>query len=605
MRLGPQGAGLRAARTLVVYLALLTSAAYGDDNNNVSVRLEPPLIGVGEITELIIEASGDALLGVRLEPSFDLVNLEEVGGPSKRQNMSYVNGQVTRTAGLSWYLRARNEGEAKVINIIVKAGERELSFPDKILQVVSEPQRRRNGRRDPLGGLLDDFFRPAPRPVGPLERPDIKIVAELSNSRPYRGQQFVYTIYRLVESVSRSKGRAHIELHQPKSLPTFDGFWRHDIEIPKSSGDSVSLGEKTYLREPIYRQALFAYNPGVQQIEAVEMDLRTVFLHPSRWGESGERVVISVATEALTIDVQALPAPPPGFSGAVGSFQLEASLEPLKIERDEASTLSLSIRGNGQINGVEDPAPEIPVGLKGFPPQGKSSTKIQRGRLTANRSWDFTIVPEATGSFTIPELDFIYFNPRSNVYETLSTEAQRLIVTADTAVEAQAPATPLNDLVSPPEPTVPPAGLEVLTAAGLQPKPKPRTLAVLGVSLTLFLVAALLVLFKRWSKPAHKQLLSQLKDACANEHPRAAAGAAEEAWREFLRDRWQVPPGQPCSQWPKTLNRAGVSTELTDLLVQLIDDLHYLRYAPQLASSDSVQQDFWLRSRQLLKRLPR
>lgn len=602
---GPGSPGL-----WLVGLSLLTPALFADDGK-INVQLAPSPVGVGELTELIIEASGEDLLSVPLEPSFELNNLEVAGGPSRRQNMSWNNGQVTRTSGLSWYLRALAEGEGRVTDITVRAGDRELSFPDEVVRITAEPQQRnRAGRGDSFGGLLDDFFRPRRPPPGPAVRPDIRLEAEISNRTPYAGEQILYTLYLLVES--RPDGRAQFESIYPRQIPSFEGFWSQEIELPSDvPPDSVTRGEKTYWRQPTLRRALFPYNPGAQTIEPAELDLRTVFVQMTRFGPaSRSRADVPVKSGTVHLDVKALPPAPQDFSGAVGQFRLQAALAPEVIESDEAATLSLSLQGSGQIQGIADPLVSPPVGLRVFPPQSRSSSRVRRNRVTNERSWEYTLVPEVAGDFEVPTVSFVYFDPAKGSYETLASPTSPLLVKPDSTA-ALLPATAASS-ESPPSAAesqavasdVTEAGSEVLGAAGLRP-PTERNITLLVVVATLGLVGVLAIWFQRRGQPgAKRQLLQRLKRACTDSSPRAAAAAAEDAWRDFLRDRFEVPVSQPCSQWPRSLSDAGVQPTLAEDLVQLMDDLHYLRYAPQLATCDTVQEEFWQRSRQLIRRLP-
>jgi hypothetical protein len=584
-----------------------TGAVQAAEEIKISVRLDPPLIGVGEITELIIEASGDSLNNVSLDPSFQLVNLEVAGGPGQRRNLSWVNGQITQTSGLSWSLRATTEGEGRVTDIVVKAGDKELSFPDKALQITREPQRPQR-RRDPMSSLFDDFFRPAQRPVAPMDRPDIRIVAEVSKTQPYVGEQIIYTIYLLTESLPNGQGRALVRSASGRRDPSFEGFWAQEIELPQQSEpESAKLGGKTYLKQAILRRALFAYNPGPQEIEATSLDLQTVFVQASRYGEhASQPVIVPTKSQVIDLDVRPLPPAPPGFSGAVGDFRLESSLAPDHIESDEAATLGLTISGNGQVNGIEDPRWNPPKGLKVFPPQGKSSSSVRRGQITTRRTWDFTLIPEAIGTFDLPPIDFVYFDPKRASYQTLSSEPRQLTAIADSAPAAIAPP-PLVAESPPPLEEETHTPLEAIEGTESVAVPLSEGLLLSGLAGLggLLLLGGVVVLIRRRPRPAHKRLLGELRTACANPHPRSAASAAEEAWRSFLRERWQLPTGQPCSQWPQTLERVGVAPDLAESIVRLMDDLHYLRYGPQLAASESVQQEFWLRSKRLLRQLPR
>jgi hypothetical protein len=101
-----------------------------------------------------------------------------------------------------------------------------------------------------------------------------------------------------------------------------------------------------------------------------------------------------------------------------------------------------------------------------------------------------------------------------------------------------------------------------------------------------------------------RQLLDRLRAAAHEEQPRQAAAAAESAWRDYLAERWQIPRGFPSTQWEGALGSHGVDPATARELVLLMDDLHYLRYAPQLATTGPLHGELLPRSRQLLRQLP-
>jgi hypothetical protein len=108
---------------------------------------------------------------------------------------------------------------------------------------------------------------------------------------------------------------------------------------------------------------------------------------------------------------------------------------------------------------------------------------------------------------------------------------------------------------------------------------------------------------RRHDRPARRRLVSRLADALEQAPPRQAAGAAEAAWREFLGARFALPTDAQPAQIPRLLAARGMQPAEAGELLRLFDDLHYLRYAPQLASTDSLQRELLDRSRRLARRL--
>ena len=98
---------------------------------------------------------------------------------------------------------------------------------------------------------------------------------------------------------------------------------------------------------------------------------------------------------------------------------------------------------------------------------------------------------------------------------------------------------------------------------------------------------------------ATSHLKHHLRQAGAQSKPREAAALIEDGWRQFLEERWNIPPGTPSTQWGRLLSDTGAPADTAEALVQLADDLHYLRYAPQLSDTAALQKELILRSTKL------
>lgn len=92
---------------------------------------------------------------------------------------------------------------------------------------------------------------------------------------------------------------------------------------------------------------------------------------------------------------------------------------------------------------------------------------------------------------------------------------------------------------------------------------------------------------------------------------RIVAQDVEEAWRDFLSERWGVSPALSASRWTENLKERrdlipdGRRLDAKTLagLDEVTQEIHYLRHAPQLSDTGSVRRELARRSRRLLRRL--
>jgi len=556
-----------------------------DNGLELYLTLGPSVISVDETATLTLEARGTGFGRFQAEPDFSLDNLKIVAGPHRSSSFNYVNGTTSRSLKYTWIVQPLEVGTGTVQGVQVSVRGQIYQLPDRSITIQTEPTGRsapRSRPQDPLDAFFNGRTRRERRP--PAE-PDVFLRAEAHPAEPYVGQQVTYTIY--VYSLN------DITNTDPESLPDFKGMWVHNVPQPRElRTENVEWNGKLYGRVALMKKILFPLREGTIDIEPAGFRLLARLTDSSFFGPIMSRSEpIRRRSNAVTLNVQPLPTPPAGFVGAVGDLRYNAELSPSSIEQGEAATLTITLEGKGHIQGL--PAPEIPEleGLRVYPPQQTSDSEVQGTQLFGRRSWSYVFVPSEAGEWTIPPLGIEVFDPSAAAYERIETAELNLSV---------APA-PNAEAVE--EPIVAP-----------EPSPRPdeatrwRTIAFLSLGLLALVIAVLGVrtLLRRRTGGGHSsevQLRESLERIPETESPRKIAAAIESAWREFLSERWNIGPGQASTQWSRLLEDQGADREIAGELVRLADDLHYLRYAPQLSSTDELRRDLIDRSLRLARAL--
>jgi hypothetical protein len=137
-------------------------------------------------------------------------------------------------------------------------------------------------------------------------------------------------------------------------------------------------------------------------------------------------------TDPFTIEVQSLPEPGqlPGFTGAIGEFQLDPPrLSTNVVRAGEPFTLTVTVRGEGNFMRFTAPRPPTVPGWQLFPPMLDPNPTYQ-GFLLANRSFTYTLIPLSDQSRGTPPLPFCYFDPKTKRYVDLTIPPVSLKVVA-------------------------------------------------------------------------------------------------------------------------------------------------------------------------------
>ncbi len=573
-------------------LLLAATAAGAAEELRVTARAAPEVVGIDQVVRFTIEVEGRGIGSRRFEPQFELDNLEIDAGPSSSQSFSFVNGVASRSESLSWILRPLEIGSAGIRSIRVRLGERVYEPPDVAVEVQDEPVA--DGSQQPRGRLdpFEDFFPPL---TGRLRRgrpppPELFLRAEIDPRDPWVGQQAIYTLYLYTQ--------AHISSINPESLPDFNGFWVRDIELPEPAEvEMVDVDGKRFGRVPVLRRAIFPLRAGELRLEPARVQLSVRV--PDRTFGSLLSGIDQVRRDSNPLQVTARELPdgaPAGFGGAVGDLAVTSRLEPPTVDVGDAATFEITLEGAGHLQGL--PAPELaPIeGVRIFPPQQEAEEAVSGSRVRGRRTWSYVLVPETAGRYTLPPFEMPYFDPAAGAYRVARSEP--------TALEAR----PVAAAATPPPAAVPPTAEE----SGRPPAP-PSSLSWTTVApwgLAGLLGAGLALTW--WQKrnaptggrgDAGRALEAALEAAGEQPSPRRAAALLEQGWREFLEQRWEIAPGTASTQWAARLEEAGAPRQPARELVALADDLHYLRYAPQLADTDTLTRELILRSKKLRRSL--
>jgi hypothetical protein len=621
----------RLAAALSLAIALGAASAYGQQPR-AEMSLDPRgEIGLEEAVQVTVKI--DSPGQTRLSPPlFQLENLQIVSGPSQSTSIQVINGAMSQSLSFTWLMQPQKLGRARILSATVDVGGQTLELTPAEIQVVANPPARPQRRsNDPFDRLFrnDPFFQRDPaedffqqrrrRQQQPARAPQIFLEGVVDQSKPWLGQQLLYTLYLYTEVDVRSVS--------PTKLPDFKGFWTEVVPLPDNNAPEILERDGRRMgRLPLLQRALFPRQSGRLEIGPVEAAM-TVLTGDSIFGISPMQSQVTRQSNPVLVEARPLPAGAPAdFNGVVGQVEFAAKLEPRSLEVGQAATLELKLSGRGHLQGVAAPVIPAIAGLQVFPPQQSGGDTVKKTTVVGNRVWSYVLVPDRAGKIALPPLQIPYFDPAAGRFQTASTAPLELEVKGSTQAVREGGG---NVALHPIRPNALPA--EAITAGGRSSWP-----------LLLLLLPWLLVL-PAWAlrrgrvpaaapaarpapggasfagpaapanvpasapaaaeAPSRRDLMVQLERLREEKKPRQAALYFEETWRRFLEQSFGLPPGTPVANWRDHLLRRGIAADAADQMARLADDLHYLRYAPELSSTDELRADLLDRSQRLLKAL--
>ena len=267
------------------------------------------------------------------------------------------------------------------------------------------------------------------------DRGPVFLVAALAPAKVYVEQQSLYTL-KLYRSVNIADASVNV--------PNVDGIAFAKLGEPREyqgvhQGRPYQIIEVRYLVTP--------QKAGYYTLAPTRMDL-TVFTPQNRprrgvfddpfFGQARSGRPTSLASEALSFQV--LPVPqegrPADFSGLVGSFTLESTIEPRELKAGESVTLTAIVRGRGNVKRI--PELKIPPldGLKIYADQPVVKDENDGEGVIVSKTVKWALVPEKAGRYRIPALTMSYFDTAAGRYRTLKTAEATLSVASGSADRA-------------------------------------------------------------------------------------------------------------------------------------------------------------------------
>ncbi|HSS96445.1 MAG TPA: BatD family protein, partial [Terriglobales bacterium] len=150
-------------------------------------------------------------------------------------------------------------------------------------------------------------------------------------------------------------------------------------------------------------------------------------------------------TQSLTVDVKPLPdGAPDGFTGAVGQFELSATLDRQSAPLGQTFTLRLTVTGTGNVEQLAlTDFPELPAWQIYANPTSFTSSE-SNGLIVGQKVFEYLFIPSQTGTLDLPPMTLYYFDPSTIAYRSVNTVPISVNVLPSGESTAAATLTPIS-----------------------------------------------------------------------------------------------------------------------------------------------------------------
>jgi hypothetical protein len=143
-------------------------------------------------------------------------------------------------------------------------------------------------------------------------------------------------------------------------------------------------------------------------------------------GGGGRRYPVERSTEPVKLIIKSLPDvnKPDDFTGAVGKYTMDVLAKPTKVKIGDPITLSINIRGEGNIQTIGEPllSTDGMKDFKSYDYEVKVTITDRGDSIKGEKLFNKVIEPMSEDVGFIPEISFSYFDPDLEEYKMLTHE---------------------------------------------------------------------------------------------------------------------------------------------------------------------------------------
>ncbi|MBR5804287.1 MAG: protein BatD [Bacteroidaceae bacterium] len=527
-------------------------------------------------------------------PSFD--GFEVLMGPStsRSNSTSIVNGEVTSTSTITYtyILLGVEEGEHSIPGAsIVADGDKKTS--NSLTINVLPPDKTTGGGNQSAQGRTSN----AASSTGQISSNDLFITATVNKTNAYE-QEAILLTYKVYFTVNLRE----LEI----KMPDLKGFLTQEVDLQRGQPTLEHYNGRNYNTIVWSQYVLFPQQAGKLEIPSIDFDA-TVAVRTQRsvdpfdvffnGGTSYVDVRKTISTPKLTVNVSPLPAgKPASFMGGVGEFDMKSSITTTELKANEAVTLKLEISGVGNLKLVTTPEVDFPQDFETYDPKVDNKFTLTRNGLSGKKVIEYLAIPRHAGTFTIPSIEFSYFDLKSKSYKTLSTEPYELNVAKGEGASEQV----VSNFTNKEDVRLIGQDIRYIKTGSVTLIPKGQFLFGSWVYYVCYIVPLLLLVVvvviyrkraidslnvsKVRNKNANKMAVKRLKLAAKLLKESKQEAFYEEVLKAlwgYISDKMNIPVAHLSKDnVEQQLMQHGVDKALSDEFLQLLNECEFARYAP-------------------------
>ncbi len=357
--------------------------------------------------------------------------LEVIAGPYTSQQSSYqvVNGHASSSSSITftYTLYAEKNGTYTIPAAHAKVEGKPVA--SQAVKITVSGQASSTGGRVKMHQDEEDEWHQMRSSGSKIKDKDLFIKVSANKKRVHEQEPVLltYKVYTLVD-LTQLEGK----------MPDLTGFHSQEVPLPQQKSFSLERVDGVPYKTVTWSQYVM-YPQMTGKLEIPSITFKGIVVQENRavdpfeaffnGGSGYVEVKREIQAPGLTIQVDPLPTKPANFSGGVGRFNISAQLGKNEVKAGEAVTLRVVVGGLGNLKLIKLPEVQFPKSFSKYDPKVTDKTKLTAKGVEGNMVYDILFVPRQQGKYTIPPIEFVYFDTQSSSYKTAKTESFEITVT--------------------------------------------------------------------------------------------------------------------------------------------------------------------------------
>lgn len=560
----------------------------------------------------------------------EFTDFDVLSGPytSTSSSTSFVNGHRTSSfeQTYTYMLMAQKAGSFTIAPASIKVDGETYQSNGVRITVLPEDEQPSNSSQGGQAGAAGQAASRANSNSGQgsnVSSENIFVRTVVSKTRVHEQEALLVTYKLYFANVDVA------QLTNNTKLPEFTGFLKQDLEQGEIQTQLEHYNGRNYQTAVLYRTVLYPQHSGDITIEPAKFEAvlrvqtqqrpRSIF---DDFFGTYTNVTKMLTAPGVTIHVAGLPSgKPAGFSGAVGKFTLTPSISQTELQTNDAVTIKLDITGAGNMKLIKTPSIDWPEGFEPYDPKVTNNFTTTTSGVSGTKSIEYLAISRNAGDYTIPAVQFSYFDIDENTYKTLNTPEYTIHVKRGAGESAEAGSQ--NAVISyTQKEDIKQLGTDIryIDTKGVEgQKSKVESINynhiwlfyVLPLIISIILLIVLRkqikenaditrVRYKRANKVAQKRLKAAAAALKANNKDTFYAAIEQAAWT-YLSDRLSIPMADLNKEnIASILTQKGVSNALIAEVKNVLSTAEFARYAP---STDHTMEDLYKATTNLINNL--